>query len=274
MNEYGPVFSERYVYQQGQWLYTTIGPLIKRFYESTPVGSEMHKMLDLGCGSGLLLNYFAENDYQATGFDLSRHMVDIAKKKNKRYIKNGLVDVKLQDVTHFVFPSPVGLITEIGQIFNHLPDIFAVKSCCGCIYNALAEGGYFIGDILLETAPTKAQSLKAKVFENIFSSPKKIGGWTHLSVQDDQKAFSLTVSLYDPILKKNVCHDTGFFRSSKKTLERYQETHYLTYYYDQQLLDLFKAIGFRKIYFAEMADFGKPKKPRDIQGFRFIVAQK
>jgi hypothetical protein len=105
-------------------------------------------------------------------------------------------------------------------------------------------------------------------------SPQKTGGWTHLSVQDDQNAFNVTVSLYDPILKKNVCHDTGFFRTSKNTLQRYQETHYLTYYNDQTLMDLFKAIGFRKVYFAEMNNLAHPKKPKDIKGFRFIVAKK
>ena len=54
-------------------------------------------ILDLGCGTGSYTQFFAKKNYQITGVDISKSMIDIAKKKirNKKNVSFIVKDIRI-----------------------------------------------------------------------------------------------------------------------------------------------------------------------------------
>lgn len=96
------------------------------------LASEGGMVVDLGCGSGQALRYFAQRrpDLRFIGFDLSTPMVEVG---NEMLAREGLasrVALRVGDMTAFArqVPSDVGLVTSIFAL-HHLPTLDLLEAC-------------------------------------------------------------------------------------------------------------------------------------------------
>jgi len=107
-------------------------------------------ILDLACGSGRHSILFAKKGFNVTGIDLSKFLIEQARKKLKgefiRY-KNLLhFEIKdMRDIQHnSEFDLVVNLFTSFGYFTKHTDNEKVIKA----ISKALKPGGYFFFDFL------------------------------------------------------------------------------------------------------------------------------
>lgn len=77
-------------------------------YENTilllPPLSEADSVLDIGCGNGCVLNILAKRyDCKFAGIDISKSIIKAASQRNKRYLKEGRMELMCQDVSRMPF---------------------------------------------------------------------------------------------------------------------------------------------------------------------------
>jgi len=101
---------------------------------------EATSILELACGTGAVLQLL-KNHYEVSGLDLSKEMLNIAKKK----IPNGMFYKK--DMTTFALKKKFDVILCIFDSINHLQKFSDWKEVFQHSYNHLNEGGLFIFDV-------------------------------------------------------------------------------------------------------------------------------
>ncbi len=71
---YGDLFAKFY---NEKWVgfANRIAPRLLNFYSDKQISQNNKKILDLCCGTGQLVLFFLENDYQVIGIDLSESML-------------------------------------------------------------------------------------------------------------------------------------------------------------------------------------------------------
>jgi len=98
------------------------------------------KIIEVGCGTGFLANYFIEKLYTYMGIDLHEPMLAIARQHNPtgRFIQGDMRNLRLKD------PCDAILIT--GKSFCHMVTNADVMSCMESVYRTLKPGGILIFD--------------------------------------------------------------------------------------------------------------------------------
>ncbi len=135
------------------------------------------KIVDLGCGSGILAEKLVSAGHHVTGIDQSAEMIAIA----RRRCPKGNFRVK----SHLSSAIPgCFAVTATGEIFNYRFDrkhswdrVFAVFQR---VYDALAPGGFFLFDVAEPNrAPTKGATNRHfsgdgwSVLVTVTASPKR-----------------------------------------------------------------------------------------------------
>lgn len=114
-------------------------------------------IVDLGCGSGLSAGEFIKANYQVLGVDLSRSMIDIAKKRVPK------AEFRVDSLFKTDIP-PCNAVTSVGECINYLFDednnLQTLTDLFDRIYQALLPGGLFIFDILEPFATKKTQGFR------------------------------------------------------------------------------------------------------------------
>ena len=117
----------------------------KYFFQSTI--RNQFDILDLGCGSGSHLSYFLNRDYNIHGIDLSRDMIEVAKKKyelvdqDSLFLEvNDLLDIKLSAGS---YSNVISMYSVLGYFLceESLRKIFET------VHIGLITGGRFIFDV-------------------------------------------------------------------------------------------------------------------------------
>lgn len=97
------------------------------------------RILDLGCGTGLLCNAYAEKGHLVTGVDPAASMLEAA--KNTRYGKN--IEWMQSSAQSFQSEHTFDLIVMTGHAFQVLLDDRDVISACSNVRAHLAKDGVF-----------------------------------------------------------------------------------------------------------------------------------
>jgi SAM-dependent methyltransferase len=161
MQAYGPTFAR--VYNE-KWVDFArhVAPLIRTFYESTPVGQQDRSLLDLCCGTGQLAQHFLEHGYRVTGIDLSEYMLTYARQNNAPYIERGQASFLQADAADFTLDEQFGLIVSTFDALNHLPDDGALCGCFASVYPLLLPQGVFIFDLNTRTGLTRWNAINVR----------------------------------------------------------------------------------------------------------------
>ena len=135
----------------------------KGFTEMVP-GKEVKagdRVLDLGCGTGVLCRFLRDRGIRAAGMDLSQGMIAIARKEDPE----GRYDVG--DMTCYRSEVPVELVTCTGDALNHIPDLRDVETILKNVYGYLAPGGYFVFDLLNENEVSDSEPFEMDFSETV-----------------------------------------------------------------------------------------------------------
>lgn len=80
------------------------------------------KILDVGCGSGNVVNYLVEKGFDVVGIDISPNMIDIAKRKNT-VAKFELMDMRDMTFMNSSFDSIVSIFSLVHLTKQEVPEI-------------------------------------------------------------------------------------------------------------------------------------------------------
>lgn len=107
--------------------------------------SQFPKLLDVGCGTGVMLEKLIKKGYDVAGLDLSEEMLMMA---NERLNMNGqqamLVCQSMDELDGFVDLDVVSI--PIDSI-NYLPEFDQVKETIHRVFDALKQGGHLFFDV-------------------------------------------------------------------------------------------------------------------------------
>jgi ubiquinone/menaquinone biosynthesis C-methylase UbiE len=108
-------YERNYALEQGYWWFVGVRAMIDRLLEATGEGRELGRVLDVGCGTGALLESLAARSREIHGVDVSPDALRFCARR-------GLTCVALADALAVPFPSGhFDVITAIG-IIEHLDD--------------------------------------------------------------------------------------------------------------------------------------------------------
>lgn len=107
-------------------------PMIEQFIDEP---SPDMKVLDLGCGGGLLTRWLKDKGFDAQGIDFSGSLINIAKKENPD------IDFTLSDITSTPYAIGSFDIIVSGLVLHYIQDLCTVFTEAGRILNT---NGIFI----------------------------------------------------------------------------------------------------------------------------------
>lgn len=107
-----------------------------------------HEVLEIGCGTGIMLERFRNDGWSVYGLDRSRHMVDAARDRL------GPLDAGcalwVGDMRQFSLRRQVGLVICLYDSINYCLQEADLMSTFQCVSGAMAPGGLFIFDVVTQ----------------------------------------------------------------------------------------------------------------------------
>ncbi len=102
-------------------------------------------IVEIGCGTGRILEYFAGKQYKMAGVDISREMLEKAKDKLKSLIDSGYVQLINHDFTSNCLPHKFNHALLTFYTFNYILDkpVEFLKN----IKNSMNENGALLMDV-------------------------------------------------------------------------------------------------------------------------------
>jgi SAM-dependent methyltransferase len=100
------------------------------------------RLLDVGCGTGIVGARFQRAGYAVTGLDASRSMLERARGR----LGDGAVLVH-GDAAEFTVDSTFPFAVSTYDIPNHLGGMERVRSYLECVFRAVTPGGRFVFDV-------------------------------------------------------------------------------------------------------------------------------
>jgi len=180
------------------------------------------KMLDVACGTGIILFQMGKKGWEIYGIDLSIEMLKIAvSKAHKRKINAILSN---QDMRNFALKVKMDLITSFFDSFNYLLKYNDLIQTFKNVHASLKDNRYFIFDMNIDRSFTKfwanhIYTMKKADFELIYQNdyiPEKKEGVTHLTI----------------------------YKKKRKLFERFEETHRERNYSISEIDKALKLAGF------------------------------
>ncbi len=199
------------------------------------LGLKPKRILDLACGTGTISLKLARCGYSVTGVDLSKSMIEIARKKGEgkgvRFLVGDMRTINLGerfDVVICLFDSLNNLLTE-----KELQETFQR------VYEHLEDRGVFLFDMNTIYCLAYYWDDRSRVREN-----KGITSIWRTSYDQKLHISRLDISIYVP---------------QGNLYKRLDETHYERAYPIEVIDRLLKRAGFSKRYFFDHLTFRKPK---------------
>jgi SAM-dependent methyltransferase len=178
------------------------------------------RVVDLGCGSGILADALSRAGYDVLGFDISQAMVELSRKRVPR------AEFRCESFLTAELPQCVA-VTAIGEIFNYLFDArnteTQLRKLFRRVYNALLDGGLFVFDV----------ATIGRVPEGRRRGYVEGPDWACLvEAQEDRR-------------RKTLVRRITSFRKQKDHYRRDHEVHRLRLYERAWLTASLRAVGFR-----------------------------
>ena len=252
MQAYSPAFARIY---NEKWtdFARHVAPLIRAFYESTPLGATRKSLLDVCCGAGQLAQHFLEHGYHVTGIDLSPAMLDHARQNNAPYVEAGQARFLQADAAAFTLDEQFGLAVSTFDSLNHLPDREALCGCFASVYPLLLPGGFFIFDL---------------------NTRAGLARWNGINVRDMPGHLIIDRGIYEEGSDRAWVRITGFVRTGSGLYERFEQTAYNTAYDLTWVRDELYRAGWQSAYFARIDDLGLPVPDPETLNRAFVIACK
>jgi ubiquinone/menaquinone biosynthesis C-methylase UbiE len=103
------------------------------------VGKDMNKALDLGCGTGFMINILKQYSSEIVGVDVTQSMLD-------KVNKNGNAEIKLINSDTGTVNLPKEYF-DIATAYTFLDHLYDLRPTLTNTYNSLKKGGVFYADL-------------------------------------------------------------------------------------------------------------------------------
>lgn len=103
---------------------------------------QARRLLDVGCGTGIVAERFAGEGYAVTGLDRSEAMLARARDR-----LGPAAELLAGDAADFTVAEPFPVVVSTYDIPNHLADLDRVAAYLRSVYRAVQPGGLFAFDI-------------------------------------------------------------------------------------------------------------------------------
>jgi len=194
--------------------------------QATAPVSTGKRLVDIGCGTGVLSVKFAKAGYDVIGIDLSEAMLTIA--QNRSLEEGTDISFVCQSMTEIDGIDDVDVAVIAIDSVNYLETLEEVKQTFECIYKALSPGGQLFLDV-------------HSLYKMDVIYPN--GPFTY---EDEQVAYIWHTEIGDE--EHSIYHDMTFFvRDESGYYERFEESHYQRTYPLELYMDLLKQLGFSSV---------------------------
>lgn len=188
--------------------------------------SSGNRLLDVGCGTGVLSVQFAKAGYDVVGLDLSESMLTIA--QNRSIENNTSITFICQSMTEMDGIDGIDVAVIAIDSLNYVETLDDVVQTFKQIFEALVSGGQLFFDV---------HSLYK--MDEIYPN----GPFTY---EDEQVAYIWHTEQGEE--KHSIYHDITFFvRDDSGYYERFEESHYQQTYPIETYVKLLETIGFSSV---------------------------
>ncbi len=139
--------------------------------------------MDLACGTGVLCEILHKEGVEASGMDFSSGMIDIARSRCPE------IRYDVADMITYRPEKQFDLVTCTGDAVNHIPALCDVEQIFRNVYGYLAEGGYFIFDLLNENEVSDSEP-----FDMDFSDTLRV--WFQMT-RPEEKKVNLKIKVFE-----------------------------------------------------------------------------
>jgi SAM-dependent methyltransferase len=253
MQAYGKAFAQAYNLRWASFA-QKLAPKIDNLYQNSAADKMNRNILDLCCGTGVLVSHFLSSGYTATGLDLSEYMIEYARRNNIEYVQSGKAKFVIGDASHFTFDEEFGLVTCTYDAINHFTDYSMLESCFQSVKSVLSPGGLFIFDI---------------------NTRKGLSRWSGVHTDSSDEIFILEKGIYEAGMDRAYTQMSGFVRVEGSELySRFEETVYNTVFDTGKVQKMLFDLGWSKCYFATFENLEIAIDNPEEQGRVFFVAEK
>lgn len=199
------------------------------------------RILDLGCGTGLLCRLLSDSGFSVVGVDISESMMEIAQ---ERCAEAGSgPEFVLQDIRTFRRPGEFKAALCFGDVLNHLLEPADLSELFSSVWESLAPGGVFLADT------TTLEAYRSELWRARGLTEQRDG--LNVSLSSDFDA-ELGLGWIE------INAQTEGVSVSERMEQRYHQ--------EQQVEALLKQAGFQQVYrqgfdpLPELADYGTIKQ--------------
>jgi len=158
-------------------------------------GGAGQKILDLGCGTGLLCNAYAAKNHDVTGVDPSAAMLDVARRKPH----GNDIEWVLCSAQTFRTDKRFDLIIMTGHAFQVLLEDADILQTFTTMKTHLAEGGV----IVFESRNPQIDWAKQWDYEMTIDKPGVVESRRFITMKNDRMTFELRYQFADETLTSN-----------------------------------------------------------------------
>lgn len=208
-----------------------IGAALRELHQKLAPDAE-RRMLDVGCGTGIVTAAFQQDGYEVTGVDISAAMLARARERL------GAAATLIQaDASDFQLEQRFPLAVSTYDIPNHIGDLDRIRSYLKCVYAAVSPGGWFVFDVATLTG---------------------LRSINNAQVRETEDAILLYRGALDEAAGRGIYRISGVTRAPDGRYDRFQVT--ITNYVVpiDRLLDLVREVGWQEPYLATTSDLTTP----------------
>lgn len=186
-------------------------------------------ILEIGCGTGRILEFLLKEGHQITGVDISNEMLDIAKNKLRKYVDNNQLVLLNHDFSVKSLDKKYNKVLITFYTINYIienPDKFLVH-----VYQSMVKNSEILIDLFYP------ESLKDRSIN---------GKWINKKFKDLGKEIELRDKrIFDGIFEKRI--QIYEEKSGKIVIETIRK-----YYSPDQIKGILESAGFKEIYFSKV----------------------
>lgn len=214
-------FAEVYDTLQADVAYANYLAWVQRYAPA----SDYPTLLDVGCGTGTLCEYFVENGYHTAGVDLSEDMLAIA--MSRFMLSQYEVPFFCQSMDELEGFANLDVIMIALDSLNYLTSEQAIKNTFAQMYKALRPGGQLFFDV-------HSFAKMAMFLESPFTYDD--GDITYIWYTEEGEA------------PHSIIHDMTFFvANANGTYDRFEETHYQQTFAPARYEQWLSEVGFTEV---------------------------
>jgi SAM-dependent methyltransferase len=175
-------------------LYTTLAPVYHemyqhifdydkefRFYDSVLIENHCKKIIEVGCGTGLLAKRLIAAGYDYLGVDLFPEMIEIAKKEtgSERFVQGDMRNLRIDEAFDcaLITGRSIAYVTENAGILSAFSGISRILTAKGVLVFDAFDASRIFGDFREETEQVVETGTR-KITRKNFLKKNLSTGWT------------------------------------------------------------------------------------------------